>query len=158
MSSEVCCCTAPAIPTPCGFRVVLLPLQPCGKMRMSKTYSIRKATTMKRLQADSNEINAVASREDGSDGGGWVKMVGDGKRLALVRLLMARDVRDAWRRPTRERKMVEVKYLGTWKVRYIVDSWKMASWKMRKTLRRRPWFSNRFSNRFSDRFSDRFSA
>lgn len=89
---------------------------------MSKTNRIRKgnpktkAKTMKRLQADSNETNAVVSRGDGSDRGGWVNMVGDGKRLALVRLLMARDVRDACMRPTREIKMVEVKYLGTWKV------------------------------------------
>lgn len=49
-----------------------------------------KAKTMNRLQADSNEANAVTPREEGdSDGGGCVNMVGDGKKLVLVILFMA---------------------------------------------------------------------
>lgn len=70
---------------------------------MAKTKGIKngnpktKAKTMNRLQADSNEANAVAPRgeEGDSDGGGCVNMVGDGKKLALVILFMARAL---WRR------------------------------------------------------------
>lgn len=48
---------------------------------------------MNRLQADSNEANAVTPREEGdSDGGGCVNMVGDGKKLVLVILFMAPGV------------------------------------------------------------------
>lgn len=81
-----------------AFRTLFPPSSSRRKTTMAKTKGIKngnpktKAKRMNRLQADSNEANAVAPREEegDSDGGGCVNMVGDGKKLALVILFMAR--------------------------------------------------------------------